>query len=107
MLEQDFCVTDGKLFYIGEEADKEKKWQQLYTDRSPDPVQNFIKDSSCIMWENEMKIETPFYSVDQTVLPLIKKGLTYNVAWTFVKSPRSMGLFMISEVRLLVDKQLY
>ena len=62
-------------------------------------MQNFIRDTSHIIWENEVEIETPFYSVDQTVLPLIKKGLVYNVAWTFVKSPRSMGLFMISEVK--------
>ena len=27
-MEEDFCVKEGKLFYIGEEADKQKRWQQ-------------------------------------------------------------------------------
>ena len=27
-MEEDFCVKDGKLFYIGEEADKQERWQQ-------------------------------------------------------------------------------
>ena len=91
-MEKDFDIKNGRLFYTGDSFKPE---------RPQGPVQPFVVQYH-VDWDDDMKKNTPMYSVDQTVLALLQKGSLYSVAWTYVKNPRSIGLFLISEVSIEV-----